>query len=277
MYAGSRRDPRAPPTPLLSAAYRCGESLRGEALDQFLHRPQTTASCRSAAGLGGAEPGDARASTAASVASRSGAGTAYTVSAARSTAAGTRSTALTRNSSAPSLQRAGVVAAARSKILQAAKREEEATLKEYHDKGGAMHDRQKMKAEAAERARLKKLAMPLHLRTGTNPLDMGCLPNWIPQTLRVSSLPVQMAVDPMWSSDLKKTNDRVGQRIEYERFISDVGVSSVSPEPYFMRKKTHVSNPGTPGKRYFEPGSQDKWWLKDTVGPEGRGGPGQVN
>lgn len=118
-------------------------------------------------------------------------------------------------------------------------------LEEYH----------RQREEKAIRVRAKQMEMPLHLRTGTNPLDMGCPANYLPQSLRAAQLPVKMATDPKWSTDLKKLNDRIGMRIEYERTVSASVPGMMSPEMHYMRPKRYLSNPPTP---YFVPGKKSE-------------------
>jgi len=122
----------------------------------------------------------------------------------------------------------------------------------------ALADRLAVQEAAKVRARMKQVNMPAHLRTGTNPLDMGCKIEYTTQQARSQTLPIQMAVDPKWSTDLKKTNDKVGQRIEYERKISAAITGSISPELPFMPPKKHISNPPTP---YFEPGKLPRHYV----------------
>lgn len=108
-----------------------------------------------------------------------------------------------------------------------------------------------MLQQSKDRERNKRLAMPLHLRTGPSPVYMGHPATTISESLRASTLPVQMAVDPKWSTEIKKMNYRAGQRIQYE----DRQSASVAmlPEVPFMYPKRHVSNPPTP---YFKPGQR---------------------
>merc|ERR1711948_91156 len=120
-------------------------------------------------------------------------------------------------------------------LLKAVRREEEAALAESHIKNrwaerSSLEDYHKERQDKIARERQKRLEMPLHLRTGASPIDMGCPIQYIPQTLRAAQLPVKMAVDPKWSTELKRTNDKVGIRIEYERLISGSVPGSISPE-----------------------------------------------
>lgn len=164
------------------------------------------------------------------------------------------STGVSRSTSTPAvLQRAGTtsvrsrssrltVASVRQQVQEAVQREVARTaLADYLAEVQASKDRQ----------RAKQLAMPLHLRTGPNPVDMGHPPNHLTESLRASSLPVQMAVDPKWSTELKRMNDKAGLRIEYERRLSASVTGAMLPELPFMYPKKHLSNPPTP---YFKPG-----------------------
>eukprot|EP00929_Paragymnodinium_shiwhaense_P079476 TRINITY_DN41379_c0_g1_i1.p1 TRINITY_DN41379_c0_g1~~TRINITY_DN41379_c0_g1_i1.p1 ORF type:complete len:290 (+),score=66.06 TRINITY_DN41379_c0_g1_i1:79-948(+) len=134
-------------------------------------------------------------------------------------------------------------ASMRSMVEEAVRAEVEkySALKEYYRDQEA----------AAQRKRKKNLDRPVHLRTGTNPIDTGCPIEYCTQTQRSLKLPVSMAVDPKWSSDLKKMNDKIGVRITYERRLSGSIPGQLMPELPYMYKKPHLSNPPTP---YFQPG-----------------------
>mmetsp|Transcript_55304 Transcript_55304/g.140277 ORF Transcript_55304/g.140277 Transcript_55304/m.140277 type:complete len:328 (+) Transcript_55304:78-1061(+) len=134
------------------------------------------------------------------------------------------------------------VASMRSQISEAVQREVERS---------ALGDYQALMKAGKDRERMKRLDMPLHLRTGPSPVYMGHPASYLTETRRAAALPVQMAVDPKWSTDLKRMNDRAGQRIEYERRLSAAISGSISPELIHMYPKKHISNPPTP---YFRPG-----------------------
>lgn len=102
-----------------------------------------------------------------------------------------------------------------------------------------------------QRERQKQLDMPLHLRTGENPVSNGCPPNNTTEQMRALNLPIQMATDPKWSTELKKMNGKIGLRLEWERKIGASVTGQLVPELKHMPPKTHVSNPPTP---YFVPG-----------------------
>merc|ERR1711920_608831 len=124
------------------------------------------------------------------------------------------------------------VGSIRSKIAEAVQRQveqevERSTFQDYY-----------LEKEAKkQRKREKNFAMPLHLRVGPNPVDMGCPGNLITEAQRAATGPVQMAVDPKWSTELKKMNDRVGCRIEYERRIAASVTGSMAPEAHHMIPK----------------------------------------
>merc|ERR1740121_27012 len=145
------------------------------------------------------------------------------------------------------------------KILKALDRAENAVLAETEAKWGkearsAMTDFFAVQEEAKQRKRAKELAMPVHLRCGPNPIDMGCMRSYSTATKEATELPVAMAVDPKWSTELKRINNKVGAQIEYEAKISGV-VSGLSPELPFMQPKRHLSNPPSP---YFKPGQMPR-------------------
>ncbi|CAE8693035.1 unnamed protein product [Polarella glacialis] len=133
------------------------------------------------------------------------------------------------------------VASMRSRIEEAVQQEVKTALGDYLG----------LKADTAVRTRAKLLAMPLHLRPSPNPVSMGEPPSMITQQQRSLRVPVMMAVDPFWSTDLKKMNDRIGMRIEYERRLSAACTGSMAPELPHMFPKRYLSNPPTP---YFVPG-----------------------
>lgn len=140
--------------------------------------------------------------------------------------------------------------------MRALAREQEGALNDCEKKWGkdartAMSDFMDLHEAVRERARQKQLNMPPHLRTGANPIDMGCPIQYITQEKRSLAVPVRMAVDPKWSTELKHNNDKIGARIEYERSLSAAVTGSMSPELPFMWPKKHLSNPPSP---YFEPG-----------------------
>lgn len=148
-------------------------------------------------------------------------------------------------------------AAQRSKLLKSIARQEESALADFETKWGkevrtAATDYFHMQEEAKERTRQRQLAMPMHLRTGTSATDMGCPMEYVTQTTKAAQLPVKMAIDPKWSTELKKLNDKVGSRIEYERRLSASITGQISPELPFMYPKRHISNPPSP---FMEPGN----------------------
>ena len=49
--------------------------------------------------------------------------------------------------------------------------------------------------------------MPAHLRPAPSPTDMGCLPNYTTQMARCLKRPVELAVDPKWSTELFNMNE----------------------------------------------------------------------
>lgn len=102
-----------------------------------------------------------------------------------------------------------------------------------------------------QRDRQKQLDMPLHLRTGTNPIDTGCPPNYLTQQMRSLTLPIQLMTDPKWSTDIKAMNNKIGQRMEWEKKMSASLSGSISPELKFMPPQDWITNPPTP---YFVPG-----------------------
>merc|ERR1712154_353763 len=91
--------------------------------------------------------------------------------------------------------------------------------------------------DGKQRQREKQLNMPVHLRTGTNPLDMGQTPTYKTVMAAGLEIPVKMAVNPMWSTDLKKMNDRIGMRLEYQRKLSASVPGQTSPELPHMPPK----------------------------------------
>jgi len=153
----------------------------------------------------------------------------------------------------------------KSKILKAVRREEETHLNEAHAKSStlkgaemlemrtALMDYMQEHEERRQRERQKQLEMPSHLRTGTNPLTNGAPSTYLTESVRAASLPIKMAVDPKWSTELKKTNNRVGIRAEYERRLSASVTGSIAPELPHMYPKRYLSSPPTP---YFVPGQK---------------------
>ncbi|CAJ1339669.1 unnamed protein product [Effrenium voratum] len=112
--------------------------------------------------------------------------------------------------------------------------------------------------EKKEELKLKAwLAMPAHLRPAPSPTEMGCMPNYVTEMARGLKLPVQMAVDPKWSTDLKNLNAKVGACIKYQNNLSSSVPGQMSPELPFMWKKDYLSNPPTPhfvaGRRPLHP------------------------
>jgi len=135
-------------------------------------------------------------------------------------------------------------ASLRSRVSEAVRHEVERS---------ALDDYRAYQQSTKDRERAKRFAMPLHLRTGPSPVYMGFPPRFLAESLDAASRPVKMAVDPKWSTDLKKMNDKVGMRIEYERRLSAAVTGSLAPELPHMYPKRHLSNPPTP---YFRPGAK---------------------
>jgi hypothetical protein len=133
-------------------------------------------------------------------------------------------------------------------------REKQLAAAEYRAKrpeASALADYHRFLKEKADRQRQKQLDMPMHLRTGTNPIDMGCPVKYETNIAECLKLPVSMSVDPKWSTELKRMNDKIGERATYERKLSASVTGSISPEYPYMSKKDYISNPPTP---YFLPG-----------------------
>jgi len=135
------------------------------------------------------------------------------------------------------------VASMQSRISEAVQREVERS---------ALGDYYALLKGKEDRAREKFFKMPLHLRGG-DPITNGQPPNFLTESLRAQTRPVQMAVDPKWSTELKKMNDKAGHRIEYERRLSGSVTGAMLPELPYMYPKKHLSNPPTP---YFKPGQR---------------------
>lgn len=136
------------------------------------------------------------------------------------------------------------VASMRSKISEAVQREVERS---------ALGDYLAYLQAGKDREREKRFKMPAHLRTGPSPVDHCCPRMMLTESLDASTRPVQMAVDPKWSTELKKMNDKAGQRIEYEQRLSGSVSGALIPELPHMQPKKHISNPPTP---YFIPGQR---------------------
>ncbi|CAJ1338715.1 unnamed protein product [Effrenium voratum] len=67
-------------------------------------------------------------------------------------------------------------------------------------------------------------------------LNMG-LPAQLTTTYNAQcQVPVQKAVDPKWSTDLKRADRRNAQRIQYENRLSAATPGSISPEVHFLVK-----------------------------------------
>jgi len=103
-----------------------------------------------------------------------------------------------------------------------------------------------------QRERKKAFDRPVHLRPNpANILDAGCAPNYLTQQMRSLQLPVQMATNPKWSTDLKNINDKIGQRLEWERKVAAAMTGSMIPELKHMPPKTYIEHPTGP---CFKPG-----------------------
>merc|ERR1712217_671681 len=144
-------------------------------------------------------------------------------------------------------------ASMRSSIAEMVQREVEKEMQMSSERT-AFQDYLLEKEAKIQRKRDKAFAMPPHLRVGPNPVEMGCPNNYLTESMRALQGPVQMAVDPKWSTDLKKMNDRVGSRIEYERRISASVTGGMAPQANHMYPKRYLSNPPTP---YFVPGKKE--------------------
>lgn len=157
-----------------------------------------------------------------------------------------RQAASTAQGSRLSLRSRTSVASLRSKISEAVQQEVEREV-----------ERSELKAyfEACEAKRKRKqqktLDMPLHLRPSPNPIDNGCMSNYTTEQMRSLSLPIQMATDPKWSTEIKKINGKIGLRLEWEKKMSAALSGSIIPELKHMPPKTYISQPPTP---YFVPG-----------------------
>eukprot|EP00930_Biecheleria_cincta_P038187 TRINITY_DN26238_c0_g1_i1.p1 TRINITY_DN26238_c0_g1~~TRINITY_DN26238_c0_g1_i1.p1 ORF type:complete len:237 (-),score=42.72 TRINITY_DN26238_c0_g1_i1:71-781(-) len=154
----------------------------------------------------------------------------------------------------------------RMQILKAVRKEEESALAELEAKDvvrSSLADYFAFKSGQQTRAREKIMKMPAHLKPGTDPIDQGNPMRYETATAVALDLPVKMAVDPKWSTELKKVNNRVGDRLEYERKLSAACPGSIAPELPHMWPKKYRSNPPTPG-HYFEPGKAGAWRAQET-------------
>lgn len=115
----------------------------------------------------------------------------------------------------------------------------------------ALEDYYEYMREKKHRDLMKNFERPAHLQVGPNPIDMGCPRITDSEAQRSLTRAIKMAVDPKWSTELKKINDRVGLRLEYQQRLSAAGSGAVIPELNLMQPKRHLSNPPTP---YFKPG-----------------------
>merc|ERR1719491_1440988 len=62
-------------------------------------------------------------------------------------------------------------------------------------------------------------------------LNMGCpRGDMVTATARALQLPIKMAVDPKWSTQLHRTNERIGQRLGWEKNISAAVPGAQIPE-----------------------------------------------
>mmetsp|Transcript_37950 Transcript_37950/g.60113 ORF Transcript_37950/g.60113 Transcript_37950/m.60113 type:complete len:243 (+) Transcript_37950:65-793(+) len=119
--------------------------------------------------------------------------------------------------------------------------QKDAAQKEISDLRSALSDFRQLKDR-------RKTQSPGHL------LHVSCLQMGVPQDLvtqqhRALALPVSMAVQPKWSTELKRMNDKIGERLRWEKKISGTVTGSVCPERWFMPRQTYPSNPNTPVKR----------------------------
>merc|ERR1712070_1049904 len=100
--------------------------------------------------------------------------------------------------------------------MKAVRKEEEAALSELQMKNqvrSSLADYFEFKNGIKDRQRQKIQDMPKHLRPGIDPVDMGCPISYETQTTRTLQLPIKMAVDPKWSTELRKDEVRIGQRL----------------------------------------------------------------
>merc|ERR1712232_72314 len=115
----------------------------------------------------------------------------------------------------------------------------------------ALDDYYARKQGVINRKRQSVLDMPPHLRPTGNPLTHGCMANYKTATQCALERPPQMATDPKWSTELKRMNNRIGQRAKYFTRVSASVPGSLSPEFPYMPPKDYLSCPPTP---YFEAG-----------------------
>jgi len=111
------------------------------------------------------------------------------------------------------------------------------------------------KKDQQQRERQKNLEMPMHLRSGPNPLSMGCPRSLTTEIQDGLNEAIRLAIDPKWSTDIHKVNNRVGQRIEYQERLSASVTGAMMPELPYMHPKKFISNPPTP---YWKPGKTNK-------------------
>jgi len=77
-------------------------------------------------------------------------------------------------------------------------------------------------------------------------INMGCGPTMKTSQQGALELPVSMAVNPKWSTNLKRMNDKIGERLNWERKITASVTGSCDPERVHMPKQTFPTNPPTP-------------------------------
>ncbi|CAE8635529.1 unnamed protein product [Polarella glacialis] len=233
MYPGTCRTP-VPSTPLLP--------FGPSALEEAWARPRTGGTASQAPSLAG-------------TVSKSSAGHGEFGSQAATTLGGRSKSATALSSKRSGASAQSIRDSQRLSILKAVKREEEAGLHEFQEKNlarSSLTDYFRQKQDMKDRARQKSFEMPMHLRTGgMSSTDMGCPIQYETQQTRVAKVPIAMSVDPFWSTDLKKLNDKIGARLKYNRFLSASCQGSISPELHHMGPKLFLSKPPTP---YFVPG-----------------------
>ncbi|CAK9017957.1 unnamed protein product [Durusdinium trenchii] len=93
-----------------------------------------------------------------------------------------------------------------------------------------------LRRESQESRVQRKKLQPAAAELRRSALNMGLPPQLTTTYMSQCMVPVQKAVDPKWSTDLKRADWRNAQRIQYDNRLSASTTGSISPEMHFLER-----------------------------------------
>lgn len=119
------------------------------------------------------------------------------------------------------------------------------TLREEQEKMEVKYVRSALEDYRRRKAARPKVVDP-YSELRKNPMNWGCHLATVTETAEAYERPVRMAEDPKWTSDIKRIDGKVGDRLKWGLKIAGAVPGSMAPELQYMPPQTYMSAPPTP-------------------------------